>query len=314
MSKIIADAPRSCRANATLRQNLRNPGRLVLSILLLCTLGRGQTSSSLPTLPLNEVWRGPLSSGGYMSTVLASELEEFKSLSLFPRPEIKNNSDGQIWYIANTQAAGTVPLWRHYQSSSGDHLDSLNQNEPGYVTNEFLGYVWSSLTAFPESTAEVVVASNGKYHASIRPDEIISGYSALNPLGVYGLERYNQNQIILLSLSAGGISVESNKVAGGVVWNWTWNGKAFVDSENQANLGQQMQSALFYYPTGQNQQNPTEAGDNYSGTSDPELSHGSPAMDFYNSGDSQITNSVPLDFMPTNWGEERTRPSFTQAF
>jgi len=69
-----------------------------------------------------------------------------------------------------------------------------------------------------------------------------------------------------------------------------------------------MQSALFFYPSGYAQQNPTEAGDTDSGQSDPELSHGSPAMAFFNSGNMQVTNSVPLEFLPSTWGGGTANP------
>lgn len=275
-------------------------GRAVALLIAFCAVGTAQTClpNCIPNLLLDEVWRVAPYSKGYMSTSLLSELNEFLS-----------SSQGQIWYMSKSQATGTAALYRHYNSSTGDHLDSLSQTVSGYTTDGIIAWPWTSATAFPANMAQVVVAWNGEYHASLRPDESIAGYNNLTDLGVYGFERYNFNQIDLLTLSGGGITAVSNKVAGGVVWTWSWNGKAFVNSANTASYGQEMQSALFFSPSGHPEQNPTEAGDSYSGPSYPtELSHGSPAMAFFNSGNMQVTNSVPLDFTPGNWAGGEASP------
>ena len=45
----------------------------------------------------------------------------------------------------------------------------------------------------------------------------------------------------MLTLSAGGVNLESNAVAGGVVWRWFWNGLQFV---NNADYGREIQAAF----------------------------------------------------------------------
>ena len=59
-------------------------------------------------------------------------------------------------------------------------------------------------------------------------------------------------------LSAGGITVESNKVAGGVTWRWFWNGMEF---ENHFGYGGEIQAAFYFGNS--SALNPNEAGDGY---------------------------------------------------
>ena len=110
----------------------------------------------------------------------------------------------------------------------------------------------------------------------------------------YGYPRYGNVDEVLLILSAGGVTVQSNAVAGGALWRWFWNGVQFV---NNADYGRQIQ-ADFYYPASPNY-NPTEAGDFYH-RSDPILAHGSPLLMFENQGTTQITRAIPL-----NWDSTR---------
>jgi len=93
------------------------------------------------------------------------------------------------------------------------------------------------------------------------PSESLSGYVP-QALPAYGYPRYGNQAEVLLDLKAGGVTVESNAVAGGSVWRWFWNGMQFI---NHRDYGRQIQNAFYYLdPTGNlNNYNPNEAGDLY---------------------------------------------------
>lgn len=94
-------------------------------------------------------------------------------------------------------------------------------------------------------------------------------------------------------------------MAGGALYKWTWNGTQFI---NDTNFGVLIQSTLFNYPSGV-QQNPTEAGDGFSGgTANADEQHGSPTLVMENFGNMQSSYTVPLDFVPTTWGGGSNNP------
>jgi hypothetical protein len=108
----------------------------------------------------------------------------------------------------------------------------------------------------------------------------------------------DSNKEELLSLSAGGVTVESNKVAGGVTWRWSWNGMEF---ENHNGYGAEIQAA-FYFGSGPDL-DPNEAGDGYL-----DGGNGSPVVRFENQGNTQITRAVPLNWNPTVFDGDLEHP------
>jgi hypothetical protein len=208
--------------------------------------------------------------------------------------------EGQIYYVPDQPAPGRTALNRYLNTSGTDHADGISV-PVGYNLEENLGYPWSQ-GALPglDFLSEAVNSSSGDY-ALVAPSENLSGYSS-NSLGVYGYPRFVNADEIILSLSAGGITVESNKVAGGVVWRWFWNGMEF---ENNFAYGGEIQAA-FYFGNNPNL-NPTEAGDLYQ-RDNPILAHGSPVVRFENQGNTQITRAVPLNWDPTVFGGDQDHP------
>lgn len=112
-------------------------------------------------------------------------------------------------------------------------------------------------------------------------------------------------------MSAGGITIGSNPVAGCALWSWKWGGKEFV---NQRDFGRIIQSSITvggYYGFAPN---PTEAGDRYTTPEmRPNEKHGSPCMKLFTvtaptdefpwaSAETpvQSTRSVPLEWNPEN--------------
>ena len=72
-------------------------------------------------------------------------------------------------------------------------------------------------------------------HALMTSLEELAGYAA-KALRLFGYRRFLNQSEALLSLSAGGVRIDSNLAYGGALWNWTWNGKQFF-SHTDSHLG-----------------------------------------------------------------------------
>ena len=282
-------------------------GRGVLPIGFVCMLtilwsscGSGSsTSPSPPQLPppsplptptlLRTMYRVLVNGSDRMTTAGPDER------SIYPL-------EGQVYYVPDQSSNGRTTLNRLVNSAGTDHADAVS-TLAGYSQDVILAYPWSnpSLPAVVQ-LAEAFNSNTGDY-ALLAPSENIPGYS-LQPLAAYGYPRFGKASEVLLSLSAGGVTVESNEVAGGATWRWFWNGLQFV---NHADYGREIQSA-FYYGTRQDV-NPNEAGDGLTFSFlDPSIRHGSPVLQFKNQGTTQITRAVPLDWDPSLHGGDQDHP------
>lgn len=224
-----------------------------------------------------------------------------------------------------------LPLYRLYAASVDNHMDSGATTEGGYTLDANLSsHVWST-------PSQGMVALN-RYYGRAQPDDQPTGlatdaalFEAWNYgfVGGYGFgyprrgplyqtyatvptayESINpatiQNQMVL----------KSNIDAGGVVAQVWYNGFQFL---NNFDYGRQLQVGLFKPVAWTPYDNPTEAGDYWSGPYDcppgsappTQLrhcgqSHGSPLLDFVANGTYLRTEVHPLDFVPErispNWG------------
>lgn len=242
---------------------------------------KGYDGSVGPYVPLNVLWR--IRTGGGDRTITISSQER----NLYPL-------DGAIFYVPMQPhlSVGTVPLYRLYNGS--DHMVSLDPNEgaaEGYHVEGILGYPF---VAQQPGTSELIRTHNPSTgHHSLRNNtglDTEQGYVD-QPMGVYGYPRYYNQSAKLLSLSGGGITVDSNEVAGGSLWQWTWNGIQMI---NNWDYGRQIQTDIFPVDYA----NPTEAGDTWSNYSPPALNHGSPLGLAENDGLTQRTRSIPLEYDP----------------
>jgi hypothetical protein len=209
--------------------------------------------------------------------------------------------EGQLFYLPKDSAPDRTAVYRLYNPSSpiGDHMDSKRPGEGGYRTEALLGYPFNSALPATKGVRRLYKPTNGD-HATVRDGDSISGYNGEGIFG-YGYPRYKNATTDLLRLSAGAITVGSNKVAGGALWEWQWNGKQFI---SQFDYGRQIQSAIFF-----GNANPTEAGDTFSqSTIAAGWRHGSPLVTAINSGASQTTASIPIDFMPGKFGGGQHQP------
>jgi len=208
--------------------------------------------------------------------------------------------EAQLYYIPDASGNGQTALNRMVNSTGTDHADAVT-SLTGYTLDEVLGYPWSS-ASLPGLTpiTEGSNATTGD-NAMVLPSENLAGYAA-QPLPAYGYPRYGTQGEVLLDLTAGGVTVESNAVGGGTVWRWFWNVVQFI---NNRDYGRQIQSDFYYRSIPQS--NPNEAGDFYD-RSNPTLAHGSPLLRFENQGSTQITRAVPLEWLPTGFGGDPDHP------
>lgn len=216
-------------------------------------------------------------------------------------PDEKNSYplEAQLYYVPDAAATNLTTLNRMVNAGGTDHADAVGSLN-GYSLDEVLGYPWSNpapgLVQIPEGFNSVTGDN-----AMMLPAENLPGYVP-QPLPAYGYPRYGNQGEVLLDLTAGGVTVESNAVAGGVVWRWTWNGMQFI---NNADYGRQIQDAFYYGDLSQT--NPNEAGDYYH-RDNPAASHGSPLLRFENNGNTQSTRAIPLNWDPTVFGGDPDHP------
>ena len=231
----------------------------------------------LAQTPLNILWRVQVPRTGgtdYMTTISPGERNLFAS-------------DGQIFYVPKTNISSTGPLYRLFTGSIFDHMDSESPDEGGYSLEGIQGYPFTSSGA-SAGLAQIQRSYNPGTgdHATIKPGENISGYSVLQGLSRWGYPRYNHTAESILSLSAGGVTIESDAIGGGQLTRWWYAGTQFLNSQG---YGRALQ-ASFFLDDFDPPMNPTEAGDRWANDYtayppefiSPERSHGSPIVQFYN--------------------------------
>ena len=290
-------------ADATTCWGINNAGSIVgnyatgsLRLGFLATPSR--TETNLVSVPLNVLWRVVVNGTDRMTSVDPIERDEFPL-------------EGQTFYVPSL---GNVPqtqtLYRLLSFSGADHRDSTTA-ESGYTIEGPLGFPWTNRSASRglEPLMEGFNAALDDF-AILGPFEQIQGYSE-DTLGVYGYGRFDNQAESLLSLSAGGVTIQSNRVAGGSLWHWFWNGQQFI---NNHDFGRQVQAAFFVHASNTLVRNPTEAGDQFSS---PDLRsgvwHGSPLLQAYNVGSTQVTRAIPLDFDPGSFGGDQDHPVIWQT-
>lgn len=242
---------------------------------------------------LNILWRVKPGSD-YMTTNTSGERNAFPPANA-------------VAYVPASNVAGTSALYRLLRGS--DHMDSLTAGEAGYTTEGILGYPFSTSTAVQGLGQLYRYRNSAGDHALGRSNESAAfaaqGYSTVQPLNAWAYPRFNRTTDSLLAISGGGVTIESNAVAGGALWHWTWNGTQFV---NNRDYGRQIQAGLFWGPVS-NRSAPTEAGDEHSDLAlSPEVRHGSPNSLLMNVGNIQKTRAIPIEWWAGAHGGGQNNP------
>lgn len=248
-------------------------------------------SLSAQSTVLTILWEVNVGSNDYMTSNTSSERDNYAVR-------------GAYAYIPSTSLTGTAAFYRLFNGA--DHMNSVTTNEGGYTLDGTIGYTWTSSTAVAGLTEidRLYNTSNGD-HAAVKTGDSISGYSTVEHMSRYGYQRWNNTAEILNELSAGDVTVRSNNVAGGALWNWIWGGTEFIDTNDYGRL---MQSAMFWF-VGGTRRNPTEGGSRHTAASvQPYARQGSPVLNNQNSGSVQITRSIPLEWNPDLWGGDEEHP------
>jgi hypothetical protein len=138
--------------------------------------------------------------------------------------------EGQLYYLPS-YSLGKRSIQLSRFNNGPDHSDSALLEVPGYFNEGPLGFPWTS-NVLPGlgPMVEGLNASTGDY-ALMRPGEHLPGYVSA-PLNVFGYPRFGNQTESILSLSGGGVKIESNRVYGGSLWRWTWNGEQFFSNRD----------------------------------------------------------------------------------
>ncbi len=249
-------------------------------IIVLGTSGWSQTP-----VPQNVLWRVNVGTDR-MTTNGADERDAFPN-------------DGQMFYVpSGCVDANGAGLFRYYNGF--DHRDALDTVIPGFAQEGMLGCPWRVGTWLPglEPMFEAFNPTTGDYALTLAGEKL-PGYTKRVPLNVMGYKRYKNDFENLLNIKAGQISVDSNLVAGGNTWHWTWNGLQYL---NIAGYPQGMHPEMSLWAD-HNRGQPNSAGDDTSYFPDIAANiHGAPLMAAFNIGNVQTTLTVPLEFNMEKFG------------
>ena len=182
----------------------------------------GDTTDFNP-VALNPVWRVLVGGNDYMSTTNPAERDSLPS-------------DGSTFYLPQSGAAGRTPLNRFFNSTTGDHNDDTAGALSGYTLESTLGFPWTRAITGTQPIQRQTNGATGD-NATTHLDEAKSGYGISNPALAYGYARDNNLATDFLSISGGGVTINSNRAAGGSIYELWWNNIEFV---NDWDNGRQM--------------------------------------------------------------------------
>jgi len=279
-----------------------NHRKFVIGVAVTCFLVivLGTSGWSQTPVPQNVLWRVNVGTDR-MTTNGAGERDFFPN-------------DGQMFYVpSGCVDANGAALFRYYNRF--DHRDALDTVIPGYTQEGMLGCPWSVGKPFHnpppmawlpglEPMFEAFNPTTGDYALSLAGEKL-PGYTKRVPLNVMGYKRYKNDFESLLNIKAGQISVDSNLVAGGNTWHWTWNGLQYLNIAGYARGMHPEMSLWADHGWG----NPYASGDAYSYFPDIAANiHGAPLMAAFNVGNVQTTLTVPLEYSVDNFGGSIDNP------
>jgi len=168
---------------------------------------------------------------------------------------------GPTYYIPAIEVWGGATLYRLYNPTTGDHMDSHVAGEGGYSTDFPMGFPWWETVA-PEGTTQVYRLYNPS-----TGDHALRSPNWWDPLGYYQVEPTHlfaypiRENDPLLTIGNGLVTLASNPNAGCATWSLVWNNYEFV---NVWDLGRQIVTDFLLGPNLPSSYRPTEPGDMYS--------------------------------------------------
>jgi hypothetical protein len=217
-----------------------------------------------------------------------------------------------VAYVPATPIRGTSPLYRLLSQDGLDHMDSPATSERGYRRVGAVGFPWTrdGARARLPGLTQITRQHRGRDNALTSAGESLAGYADAESLSLYGYRRYGRQDTAFATLSAGGVTIRSNRVAGCALWSWRWRGVEFV---NVHDYGRQIQTSVGFAHDGVGV-NPTEAGSRYSSQSLPAaIRQGAPCVsvstvDSGGQSPTQRTRAVPLEWAPELVGGGPSNP------
>ncbi len=204
--------------------------------------------------------------------------------------------NGQVYYLPRTLDSTKNTFFRLHDGV--DHMDSTVLGEAGYTTEGPIGYPWKNAYK-PDGTSQLFRGTNASGDHALQSQYLtFNGYSIEGFSDCYGYPRFGGG-VNLFTLTGSQITVKSNLVAGGSIWEFWWNNKQFINTDD---YGRQMQSSMGIGNDPASAAMPTEAGDGYN-IGDKNYWHGSPIASYGNTITSslktQSTRAIPLEWNNT---------------
>ena len=210
--------------------------------------------------------------------------------------------EGQIYYVPHLDDSERNPLYRLYNGYK--HMDSPAASEADYWAEGILGYAWKAAFAPPgtEMMFRGYNPSNGD-HSILNVNYQLSGFSNEDFVDHYAYHRFTEDTK-MFPLNGSAISLKSNLIAGGIIWELWWNGKQFLDNGYLAGYGRQIQSSLnlgeYFDGAGSYNALPTEGGDDNYFHQNKAFINGAPILMYSNQYASgykqQTTKAIPLEW------------------
>lgn len=218
---------------------------------------------------------------------------------------------GQMYYAPRQSDRTRTPIYRLYGGKYG-HIVSQQKKEGIYNKVEAtIAYPWRGAYK-PAGATKMFRGYNAKLKDHGLMSQFLSffGYTKEYFTNCYAYARYGGNDSIY-TLSGSKVTVKSNLVAGGAVWEYWWNNKQFIDHND---YGREIQSSLSYFDN--NVSMPTEAGDSVYNTN-RNFMHGAPVAYYANtitpSYKMQSTRAIPLEWCNSkfNGGQNQVVVAYT---
>jgi hypothetical protein len=210
---------------------------IVVIITIECAFGGGSQTPSPPP-PKSPVPTPTVLRTLFRVVVTGTD----RIITIVPSERSSYPLEAQVYYVPDRGASDCTTLNRVVNSDGSDHADTVTTLS-GYSEDMESGFPWST-NSIP-GVAQLTESFNSTIgdYALLAPSESLAGYVP-QPLAAYGFPRYANAAEVLLGTTAGGVTVQSNAVAGGSTWRWFWNGTQFL---NHGDYGRDSRSVLFRY-------------------------------------------------------------------